>query len=83
MEIWGFVACTWHVSVVGINLSTNEGIKLGLSDREFFGATLGSMVGVTLVTYVGSDLGSLEGYTEGYVDGRFYGLLDQWVDLSS
>ena len=49
----------WLGSVVGLKIVTNEDIKLGFSDREVVGTTLGAVVGVPLGAYVGSEIGSL------------------------
>ena len=47
------------------------------------GTTLGDVVGVPFVTYVVLELGYLEGSTDGTEDGKFDGLLDQCMYLSS
>ena len=65
------------VSCVGLNIGTNEGIKLGFFDQKMVGTTLGVVVGVPLGTSVGSELGYLEGSTDGYFDVKFSGLLYQ------
>ena len=62
---------------VGLNLGTDEGIKLGFSNRKLFGSIIGAVVGVPLDTYVDSEIISLEGSTYGGVDCKFDGLLDQ------
>ena len=71
------------VSVLGIKLDTNEGIKLGFSNRKVVGTTLEAVVGVTLGTYFGSELRSSEGCNDGAVDGKFDGLLEQWTEFIS
>ena len=69
------------VSCVGLNIGTNEGIKLGFFNRKVVGTTLGAVIRFPLVAYVVSELGYLEGYNGGSVDGIFYSFLDQWMDL--
>ena len=71
----------WLGSVVGLKIVTNEDIKLGFSDREVVGTTLGAVVGVPLGAYVDSELVSLEGFTGGSVYVRFEKKMDQWIDL--
>ena len=41
------------------------------------------MVGVPVVTYVGSYLGSLDGSTDKSVDGKFCGFLAEWTYFRS
>ena len=74
---------SWLGSIGGLNIGTNEGIKLGFSDRKVVGTTLGAVVGFPFGTYVGSNLGYLEGSTDRAMYGKFEGLLDYWMDLNS
>ena len=77
-----FLLIDWLGSVSGTNLCINEGIKLGFYDRKVVSKTLQYLVGVPIVTYVGSELVYLKVFTDGSVDGKFDGLLDQWMDSS-
>ena len=59
----------------GLELDTNIGNELGLSDWKVIGTTLGSLNGLSLGTYDIIVIRSLEGSTKRIVKGKFEGLL--------
>ena len=72
----------WIGSLDGLEIGTNVGNELGLSDGKVIGTTIGALDGFPLSTYDGKELLWSEGSTEGTADGNLEGMLPgHWQQL--